>query len=156
MGGQNTAIYGDPLSAGSHPGSAFKRWPRLTTVPIVYQTSINGDDGGHRNAVHLRPHAKRSREEAINPDGDERHQQQLQRMVTSTGPVGTDDPGASRTNNNSSIDEEPLYVNAKQYHRILKRRAARARLEELHRLSKERKVCFGTFIDVEAILSLVS
>ncbi|EJU04469.1 hypothetical protein DACRYDRAFT_48176 [Dacryopinax primogenitus] len=37
------------------------------------------------------------------------------------------------------MDEEPLYVNAKQYHRILKRRVARARLEELHRLSKERK-----------------
>ncbi|KAF9431848.1 Transcriptional activator [Entomortierella beljakovae] len=36
-------------------------------------------------------------------------------------------------------DEEPLYVNAKQYHRILKRRAARARLEELNRLAKIRK-----------------
>ncbi|KIJ49567.1 hypothetical protein M422DRAFT_27935 [Sphaerobolus stellatus SS14] len=38
-----------------------------------------------------------------------------------------------------SMDEEPLYVNAKQYNRILKRRVARARLEELHRLSKQRK-----------------
>lgn len=38
------------------------------------------------------------------------------------------------------MDEEPLYVNAKQYYRILKRRVARARLEELHRLSKQRKV----------------
>ncbi|GJJ06386.1 hypothetical protein Clacol_000577 [Clathrus columnatus] len=37
------------------------------------------------------------------------------------------------------LDEEPLYVNAKQYNRILKRRIARARLEELHRLSKQRK-----------------
>jgi len=37
------------------------------------------------------------------------------------------------------LDEEPLYVNAKQYHRILKRRAARARLEELGRLSRQRK-----------------
>ncbi|KAJ7647460.1 CCAAT-binding transcription factor (CBF-B/NF-YA) subunit B-domain-containing protein [Roridomyces roridus] len=37
------------------------------------------------------------------------------------------------------VDEEPLYVNAKQYFRILKRRVARARLEELHRLSRQRK-----------------
>ncbi|KGB74937.2 transcriptional activator hap2 [Cryptococcus deuterogattii R265] len=35
--------------------------------------------------------------------------------------------------------EEPLYVNAKQYHRILKRRMARARLEELNRLVRSRK-----------------
>lgn len=38
-------------------------------------------------------------------------------------------------------NEEPLYVNAKQYHRILKRRMARARLEELNRLVRSRKVC---------------
>ena len=38
------------------------------------------------------------------------------------------------------IDDEPLYVNAKQYYRILKRRVARARLEEVHRLSRQRKV----------------
>lgn len=37
-------------------------------------------------------------------------------------------------------NEEPLYVNAKQYHRILKRRLARARLEELNRLVRSRKV----------------
>jgi hypothetical protein len=37
-------------------------------------------------------------------------------------------------------EHEPLYVNAKQYHRILKRRAARARLEEMGRLSRQRKV----------------
>ncbi|TFK18922.1 hypothetical protein FA15DRAFT_709428 [Coprinopsis marcescibilis] len=37
------------------------------------------------------------------------------------------------------IDDEPLYVNAKQYFRILKRRVARSRLEEVHRLSRQRK-----------------
>ncbi|KAF7727291.1 Transcriptional activator [Apophysomyces ossiformis] len=37
------------------------------------------------------------------------------------------------------VVEEPLYVNAKQYHRILKRRAARARLEEMNRVAKARK-----------------
>lgn len=37
-------------------------------------------------------------------------------------------------------DEEPLYVNAKQYSRILKRRQQRHRLESLGRVARERKV----------------
>ena len=36
--------------------------------------------------------------------------------------------------------DQPLYVNAKQYHRILKRRQARARLEALGKIPKERRV----------------
>ncbi|ORX48840.1 hypothetical protein DM01DRAFT_1394663 [Hesseltinella vesiculosa] len=38
-----------------------------------------------------------------------------------------------------AASDEPLYVNAKQYHRILKRRAARAKLEEMHQVAKARK-----------------
>lgn len=51
------------------------------------------------------------------------------------------EPEVNQIQDESPMDEEPLYVNAKQYFRILKRRVARARLEEVHRLSRQRKVC---------------
>ncbi|CAF0863863.1 unnamed protein product [Didymodactylos carnosus] len=41
--------------------------------------------------------------------------------------------------NETATEEEPLYVNAKQYNRILKRRAARAKLESEGRIPRERK-----------------
>eukprot|EP01103_Thecamoeba_quadrilineata_P008994 TRINITY_DN18701_c0_g1_i1.p1 TRINITY_DN18701_c0_g1~~TRINITY_DN18701_c0_g1_i1.p1 ORF type:complete len:237 (-),score=35.01 TRINITY_DN18701_c0_g1_i1:153-863(-) len=39
----------------------------------------------------------------------------------------------------SEITEEPLYVNAKQYHRILKRRQSRAKLDAEHKSLKARR-----------------
>lgn len=41
--------------------------------------------------------------------------------------------------NSSDCEEEPLYVNAKQYHRIMKRRLARAKLEQEGRIPKIRR-----------------
>lgn len=47
---------------------------------------------------------------------------------------------AQTTVSSEPTEEEPLYVNAKQYNRILKRRAARAKLEAEGRIPRERKV----------------
>lgn len=41
------------------------------------------------------------------------------------------------------LEEEPLYVNAKQYHRILKRRQARARLDAQIKIQREKVRSIG-------------
>jgi len=65
-------------------------------------------------------------------------QLQAVQMQTS-GLTTTSAPSTQTTVASEPTEEEPLYVNAKQYNRILKRRAARAKLEAEGRIPRERK-----------------
>ena len=62
-------------------------------------------------------------------------------MVPGSGAAAAATPNIQRLplSGPEMLEEEPLYVNAKQYHRILKRRQARAKLEAEGRIPKERK-----------------
>lgn len=62
------------------------------------------------------------------------HDQIINNPVISSGVTAN-----TSSNGNMMQQEEPLYVNAKQYHRIIKRRQARARLEAAIKLQKEKK-----------------
>lgn len=63
-----------------------------------------------------------------------------QSRVSMPSPMQIPEHGTGDGTAPNSAEEAPLYVNAKQFHRILKRRVARQRLEEAMRLtSKGRK-----------------
>lgn len=65
-------------------------------------------------------------------------QQPVQQQQTTT--THQQSNSGANTPNSDTAEEEPLYVNAKQYNRILKRRIARAKLENEGRIPKNRQV----------------
>lgn len=70
--------------------------------------------------------------------------QAVQMQTSGLAAATTTTTGASAATSQTAVtsetgEEEPLYVNAKQYNRILKRRAARAKLEADGRIPRERK-----------------
>lgn len=69
-------------------------------------------------------------------------QTQIDTSDTSTQPVQSVLSSGGDTPESELGEEEPLYVNAKQYNRILKRRQARAKLENDGRIPKNRQKKF--------------
>ena len=60
-------------------------------------------------------------------------------MVPSSGASSTPSVQRLPLTGPEMLEEEPLYVNAKQYHGILRRRAQRAKMEQQNKLVKTRK-----------------
>ncbi|KAI9502228.1 Transcriptional activator [Coemansia spiralis] len=105
----------------SHPGSVA---PGTSTVPVGNIFDDQGDEKVESPVSSVGPHLSVGSE-------------------LSSGNNGAFDPTAAAvaamSSSNAPRDEEPMYVNAKQYHRILKRRDARARMAAENKMNVKRK-----------------
>ncbi|KAF9090536.1 Transcriptional activator [Mortierella sp. GBA35] len=129
---QANLVYGQPPQGGSHDDqaryqgyqqSSFQGLPGM--MPPQSPTG-SSPTSSHSRLAHDQDQQQQHQAGAFQPDLGQPAQ-----MVGGEGSMGQAPAPPA--------DEEPLYVNAKQYHRILKRRAARAKLEELNRMAKIRK-----------------
>ncbi|OCB87346.1 hypothetical protein A7U60_g5485 [Sanghuangporus baumii] len=145
---QQQIYHGHPHLAHQH-AQQLHRPPSRTLSPQVSErdsgTPIGEDDYLIARHQHVHGHQHQPQHSHLHHELDlEMTDATIQQPQAGPSSSGLTEPPATAgaavtTVSDQPLDEEPLYVNAKQYYRILKRRVARARLEELHRLSRQRK-----------------
>lgn len=108
---------------------------------LIYQPVVDGQVSGGNQIIQLGSSGSQLAQAPSTPQ--QGGSNNIIMMVPGTSTSNTNAGQRLQLANNPApaevLEEEPLYVNAKQYHRILKRRQARAKLEQEGRIPKERK-----------------
>ena len=104
---------------------------------VVFMMMPNGDGSGGQQ-VQLQQAFNYATDNSVNNNSNNQSLQTITNMNSGNIEQQLIASG-SNTPSNDGGDEEPLYVNAKQYNRIMKRRQDRAKLENEGRIPKNRK-----------------
>lgn len=126
-------------------GSNMAQLQRVTFAPssvdpnqqLTLPVSNGGGGGGGNMQQSVVTSPNTNGHHSHNNTGTNLVEQQLE-ATTPNAPMSTGEN--SQASDEPEEEEEPLYVNAKQYNRILKRRMARAKLENDGRIPRTRQV----------------
>jgi len=132
VGQQHVVLQG---AAGQNSVGTSSSQPQILQTAdgqtLIYQPVVDGQVGGSNPLIQLATSSSQASGSnniiMMVPGGASANSTNQRVTLGATNPVP------------EILEEEPLYVNAKQYHRILKRRQARAKLEAEGRIPKERK-----------------
>lgn len=121
------------------PAGYYNTHANIPHQMIDNEDNMNGSSGGHYYSTDLQNNVNGETQNYQMQQAPSINQEEFYQAGSVQQHPQQVPPAQPQNSVLAATNEQPFYVNAKQYHRILKRRIARAKLEETLKIARTRK-----------------